>query len=206
MLVANSRRRGVLIAFTGTDGAGKSTQASLLGMRLNESGHQTFVSEGKDDLVPLFLKRWQESGHTLDAGTMGLVMAVEIVRSNARMIAPLLDVGINVVAPRSVFCQLGFEKASANPEAERIESLLTFCGEPDLIIMLDVPVKTTIERVVTRGIDSEDPEVMESFRHELHKMASDRRFVVIDGDRPQTQVHEDVWRACYDRLFARSVE
>lgn len=203
--VRRSSRRGLLVAFTGTDGAGKSTQAGLLGRRLNQHGLQTYVSEGKDDLAPQILKRWERSGYALDNEVMGLVMAVEVVRSNARTILPLLEAGINVVAPRSIFCQLGLARAYRNPQIDRMESLLTFYGEPDLTIMIDVPLETTMDRIAARGFDDEDPELMKSFGSELRGMASERGFVMVDGNRPRERVHEDVWRACRDLLLDDAV-
>lgn len=197
-------RRGHHVAFTGTDGAGKSTQAGLLARRMKDAGGQAYVTEGKDDFHGEVLRRWSAvTGHDLSPDFMHAVWALDVLKDVSRNVHPMLAGGIDVVAPRSIYCQVAIARALELPSEDRLASLLSFYGEPDLTIMLDVPVDVTIARVRRRGFDEEDPGLMTSFRRELHALARERRIVVVDGAGTVEQVHREVWEAYQDFVATR---
>jgi thymidylate kinase len=79
------------------------------------------------------------------------------------------------------------------PSEGRLESLLRFFGEPDLVIMLDLPVSVTMARIRARGTDDEDPEIMRALGEELRILARKHSFSVVNADQPVKDVNDEVW-------------
>lgn len=192
--------RGCFIAFTGTDGAGKSTQASLLAGRLKSQGLRAFAAEPKDDLIPQILGTWSDERGRLSQEDLGLLIAAEVLRFLGTTVIPLLTAGVHVVCPRSIFCQIGIAKALGNREAERLDGIMSVFGDPDLTILLDLPTELTMERIELRGTDSEEFGLMRKFREELCTLAAERELEIVDGQPPPNVVSEQVWRLVTQKL------
>lgn len=198
--------RGVHIAFTGTDGSGKSTQAGLLTHRLNECGAQAYLAEAKDDFATQILRR--VTGSVGSAGVrasignemMDVVAALDSLRDQLRMSEPLLSTGINVVTPRSMYCRLAVGAAFGSEVSALTRKILAAAPEPDLVIWLDVPVTETVRRVAARGRDREDPEFMTALRNAISRLADHHRLHRIDATAPAADVHETIWRAVRNHL------
>lgn len=190
--------RGLHIAFTGTDGSGKSTQAGLLTRRLNDLGLQSYLAEFKDDFTVEILKKVTGSQDPavirarLTDEVVNVVTALDFVRNQARTAVPLLASGINVVTPRSMYCRLAVAWAHGSAD-HTTEQVLGAFGEPDLVIWLDVPARTTIERVDSRGRDRESPEFMIKLRNAFTGLADLHPFHRVDALGAPAEVHDAVW-------------
>lgn len=195
--------KGMHIAFTGTDGSGKSTQAGLLTRRLNDLGLQSHLAEFKDDFTVEILKKITGSQDPaairakLTDEVVNVLTSMDFVRNHARTAVPLLASGINVVTPRSLYCRLAVAWAHGSVD-RTTEQVLGVFGEPDLVIWLDVPPRTTIERVDSRGRDREDPEFMAKLRNAIADLADLHPLHRVDATSEPAEVHEAVWQTVLD--------
>jgi len=189
---------GLHIAFTGTDGSGKSTQAGLLTRRLNDLGRQSYLAEFKDDFTVEILKKITGSQDPavirskLTNEVVDVLTSMDFVRNHARTAIPLLTSGINVITPRSTYCRLAVARAHG-PVDHKAEQILGVFGEPDLVIWLDVPPRTTVERVDSRGRDRENPEFMAELRNAFAHLADLHPLHRVDATGEPAEVHEAVW-------------
>ena len=205
-------RRGLLITFEGGDGSGKSTQARLLGERLTSAGYAVTLTQepagtevgrlawegiargGLEPHTELFLFLAARSDHT------------------ARVIAPALEAGGIVVCDRfadSTVAYQGYGRGLDLRLVHRLNRLATKGLRPDLIFLLDLPVKEGLARQGKAGHDRdaigrETVEFHERVRQGYQALAAaePRRWAVLDALRPQGELAEEVWRRV-ERLLKR---
>ncbi|MGH8899232.1 MAG: dTMP kinase [Egibacteraceae bacterium] len=194
--------RGLHIAFTGTDGVGKSTQGRILAERLTAAGAPAFLAEAKDDFTnhvvqellgeddPYAARRFL--GHQIT----DVVRSFDMLRDIANIVTPRTRAETHVVVPRSVYCRLALARAFGETDPvviSRLEQLLTFHALPDVALWLDVPVDVTMARIRARGTDDEDPDVMARFATALEELHDRHHFVRIDATGTVEEVAATVW-------------
>jgi thymidylate kinase len=198
--VTGSGRSGVHIAFTGTDGSGKSTQAGLLTRRLNEGGAQAYLAEAKDDFAFQVLRRVTGAADSvgvrreLGNDVVNVVAALDTLRDHARTTAPLLAAGIHVVSPRSMYCRLAVGFAFGTRDLGPTRQILALADPPDLVFWLDVPAGEAVRRVASRGRDREEPGFLRALRDGIAHAVDGDRVHRVEAGGPADEVHEAVWR------------
>jgi dTMP kinase len=143
--------RGLLVVFEGIDGAGKSTQirrlallARALGLECIESREPTYGQYGKqlrDSAASGRLSRHQE--HAL--------LLLDRREHVDTLVQPALARGAVVLLDRYYFSSIAYQ---AGPElsAEQIRAdNEAFAPQPDLLLILDLPVETGLARIGARG-------------------------------------------------------
>ena len=214
-MTARGRRRsfrGLFITFEGDEGTGKSTQARLLAQRLEAAGHAVTLTRepaatevgrlawegiargGLDPYAELFLFLAARSDHT------------------ARVIAPAMEAGRIVVCDRfadSTVAYQGYGRGLDPRLAQRLNRLATQGIRPDLIFLLDLPVKEGLARQGKAGNDRDAIGRETVAFHERVRRgyltlagAEPRRWVVLDARRPVDELAEEVWRRV-ERLLER---
>ena len=187
--------RGKFITFEGGEGAGKSTQASLLAEALEKAEVETLQTRepggtfGAEAIRDLVLEgtsdRW--SGMT-----ELLLMYAARLDHVEKLIKPALERGVWVISDRFADSSLAYQGHARGLGAEQVKSLHTVVMdgfEPDLTILFDMDPVLAQKRVETRGeeltrFDTESLDFHKTLRKAFLKIAEENpdRVKTVDAD------------------------
>jgi len=196
----------MLVTFEGIDFSGKSTQAKLFFDRLCAGGRSAhFVRDPGGTAIGEQIRRI-----LLDPSTAGMNERTELFlfsasRSQlvAEQIMPFFREGAVVVCDRFYDSTTAYQGGGRGIPLEDITAInkcASFGLVPTATYVFDIPIDE-LERRLTEGKASKDR--MESNAKDFYERvrraylalaASDRRFVVLDGTRSITELHEKVWK------------
>jgi len=205
--------RGVFITFEGGEGAGKSTQIAHLGERLRAAGRDVVTtrepggSPGAEAIRALLVTgaadRWSPVSETL-------LMYAARRDHIERVIAPALARGAVVLCDRFADSTRAYQGAAGGAPAELIAALeAAVLGEaqPDLTLVLDLPVEAGLARAAARGEGEGRFEAKGRAFHEALRLAfleiaaaEPDRCTVIDAREDQASVARAVWQAAAPML------
>jgi dTMP kinase len=204
---------GKLITFEGGEGAGKSTQVSILVERLRSAGrHAIATREPGGSPVAEDIRETLLSGKVKEFGPFAEALLFSIARQDHvdTVIGDALARGQWVVCDRFLDSTRAYQGATGGVPAPVISALerLTLHGlMPNLTIMLDIPVEEGLARARRRRVAPDRFESQDVAQHERIRKAfldiaeeEPRRCVVIDARKPEVLVAEDVWEAVAERL------
>lgn len=142
--------RGRFIALEGLDGAGISTQARRLAARLDSAGVSYYCTrEPTDGPVGSQIRLALTGRLSVDPTTLALMYAADRSDHLHHAVAPRLEAGVHVVTERQVLSSLAYQGAQLGDRAwvrainrENMRFL-----SPDLIVFLDVPPQTALDRI-----------------------------------------------------------
>jgi dTMP kinase len=204
---------GRLITFEGGEGAGKSTQVSILVERLRNAGRDAITtrepggSPAAEDIRETLL-----SGKVKQFGPFAEALLFSIARADHidTVISDALARGKWVVCDRFLDSTRAYQGVTGGVPAPVISALerLTLHGVmPNLTIVLDIPVEEGLARMARRRgapdrFESQDISQHERIRKAFLDIAEEEpgRCVVIDARKPEALVAEDVWEAVAERL------
>lgn len=171
----DSPPRGRYIAIEGDEGAGKTTQASLLADWLREQGKavQTVREPGGDP--------WGEALRTVikDPSLERMPMEELLVFTAARLgmrkriVKPLLDAGTWVVTDRSEVSTLVYQGLAGGLDLAAITEMqapVAQVCQPDHFLILDISIELSQQRLVARG---ETADAFELRGPEYRKLVND---------------------------------
>jgi len=201
-------KQGMLVAFEGIDGTGKSTQIRLLAESLRGMGHDVQVTREPTDgpvgqrIRELYASRAEVSNEE----ELELFLA-DRRQHVAEVINPALAAGRIVLTDRYYLSTAAYQGAVGLDPAEIIERNEQFAPVPDLVLLLVVPPALGIKRIRTlRG------ESLNAFEQEegLKRVASifdllDRSYIRrIDASQSVEEVQRGVFAAVCGLLAARA--
>ena len=197
----------IFIALEGLDGSGKSTVAERLvqemraagldviltrepgGTRLGEHIRSTLLSDESTTIVPR---------------AEALLFAAARAQLVDEVIRPALERGTAVVTDRFTDSSLAYQWGGRGLDKDGIgavQQMATAGLEPDIKILLDVPVETALRRRLSHGgevnrLDKEALEFHRRVRVAYHWLADadSERWRVVDASRSEDEVWEDVSR------------
>ncbi len=144
------KRRGLLIAFEGIDGTGKSSQLKMLASTLKELGHQVVITREPTDgpcgrkIRSLFTSR----SRITPAEELELFMADR--REHVReVIEPALDSGWIVLTDRYYLSTAAYQGAAGQDPEVIMAANESFAPVPDLVLLLTLPPDQSIHRIRT---------------------------------------------------------
>jgi dTMP kinase len=194
--------RGLLIAFEGGEGSGKTTQARLIAIWLRELGYdvETTHEPGATKIGMRLRALLLDTAHTdMSPHAEALMYAADRAQHVASVIAPALDRGAIVITDRYVDSSLAYQGAGRNLPVEDIASFnwwATGGRIPDLTILLDMDPIAGLQRR-TRSADRLEAEPAEfhqrvraGFLALAH--ADPSRYLVLDADRPQEEITREI--------------
>jgi dTMP kinase len=177
------------IVFEGIDGAGKSTQIKMLKEWLEANGIEveTFVEPTDSEVGKLIREILQRPDATTDRvqKTLGLLFAAD----RMLIMDKLEDDKKVIISDRSFISSLAYQEP-----AEWIGVLNKYAKKPDLLILLDLDVKTSVAR--TSGEDTfENEEFLASVRENYLNIAQDYEHQIIDANNGINKVSSDIKKA-----------
>lgn len=142
---------GILVAFEGIDGAGKTTQAEALVASLGQLGFDAVRT--KEPTAGPHGKRIREAArtHRLPAAEeldLFMLDRVDHVRDELR---PWLEAGRVVVVDRYYFSTVAYQGARGADPAELQQRNEAIAPRPDLLVVMDIGAREGLARVHARG-------------------------------------------------------
>jgi len=160
---------GIFIVMEGIDGAGKSTQARLLAKWFEERGYEVVLTKEPTDTAfgklirKLVLTGGKEGiidGARISHEAEALLFAADRAEHVAKLIKPSLQAGKVVISDRYFYSSLAYQWARGL-DLEWLIDLNRFAIRPNLVILLDLPVKESMKRINGRSIKSEFDRIAE---------------------------------------------
>ncbi len=201
-----SQYSGRFIAFEGGEGAGKSTQVKALVARLRAAGLEVVQtrepggSPGAEALRDLLVQgeagRWSP---------MSELLMMYASRSDhlEKVIRPALARGAWVICDRFADSSRAYQGAGGGVTPsfiEQVDAAVVADTQPDLVIVMDMPVEAGLQRAASRGDKENRFESKGLAFHErlrqgflMRAAAVPERYRVIDADQGVEPIREQVW-------------
>ena len=193
---------GLLIAFEGGEGSGKTTQARLISIWLRELGYDVVTTHepGATKVGMRLRALLLDTAHTgMSPKAEALMYAADRAEHVASVISPALDRGAIVITDRYVDSSLAYQGAGRNLPVEEIARFnwwATGGRVPDLTVLLDMDPIAGLSRRA-RSADRLEAEpadfhlrVRAGFR--ALAQADPSRYLVLDADRPTDEITRDI--------------
>ena len=181
------------IVLEGIDGAGKSTQIKMLKEWLESNGFrvETIVEPTDLEVGKLIRKLLTRSDATSDTmqKTLGLLFAADRLILMDK-IEQLEKDNVVVISDRSFYSSLSYQ----DPQ-DWIKEINKFAKIPDLVLLLDLDVKKSVERC--DGTDEfENEEFLTGVKQNYLDLAkSNDNFKIIDANNGPNKVSSDIKKA-----------
>ena len=205
--------RGIFISFEGGDGVGKSTQIRLLAEQLKSAGLTVVLtrepggSAGAEEIRKLLVEgdkdRWSPM-------TEALLMVAARRDHLEKVILPALARGEAVITDRfadSTMAYQGIAGALGRDAATSLHQLVVDGNDPDLSIILDLPIEEGLARASGRDnaetrFESKGQYFHQKVRNAFLEIAKNHpeRCVVIDASGEPETIAAAVWDAVKRRL------
>jgi dTMP kinase len=191
---------GVLLAFEGGDGAGKSTQTRLLAAALEGEGHRVLVTRqpGGTELGRA-IRDLVLHGEHVAARAEALLFAADKAQHVEEVVLPALRRGETVLTDRWTDSSVAYQGAGRDLGVTEVHDLQMWAVGglvPTLTVVVDVPPDEGRRR---RGathdrLESEDDPFHDATRHHFLAVAAGHpeRYLVVDGLLPPHEVHAAV--------------
>jgi dTMP kinase len=194
--------RGVLIAFEGGEGAGKTTQSRLTAIWLRDHGYEVVTTREPGStkvgmrLRAILLDR-EMTGLSSRAET--LLYAADRADHVDGVIQPALRRGAVVVTDRYIDSTLAYQGYGRDLAVDEIFGINKWATEgllPDLTVLLDVAPSVGLNRFVSPAdrIESESHEFHERVRRGFRALAEaePHRYLIVDASRPQNEITQEI--------------
>lgn len=199
--------RGNFITLEGGEGAGKSTQISLLYERLGQEQISAIKTREPGGPVRDLLVNGSAQWHPRAEALLHYAARAEHL---AGVILPALDHGTWVVCDRFADSTMAYQGIVQGAGVDFVAALYALVVEdngPDLTLILDLPPEVGLQRTQGRGQGEDRYERMglefhqklrEAFRHIANQ--APERCVIINADQKPEQVAADIWDAVRHKL------
>ena len=206
-------RAGRFITFEGPEGGGKTTQAKRLIQRLQDSGREVLYTREPGgtptgEAIRGILQH-DQAGEPLAAEAEVFLFAASRAQLVRRVILPALEKGTIVVCDRfadSTIAYQGYGRGFPVEQMLTINALAIDGAQPDLTLLLDVPVSLGFERITERQrVLFESADRIEREQREFHERVRagyldlarrwPERFRRLDAARDPSTVAAEVWEA-----------
>jgi dTMP kinase len=199
-------RRGLLIAFEGGEGAGKTSQARLLAIWLREQGYDVVATQepGATKVGMRLRALLLDTTHTgLSAKAETLMYAADRAEHVATVIGPALQRGAVVVTDRYADSSIAYQGRGRNQPVGEVAGLNRWATGglvPDLTVLLDLPPAAGLGRRAPSAdrLEAEPADFHQRVRQGFLTLADadPDRYLVLDATRPAGELS----RAIQERL------
>lgn len=207
---------GLFISLEGPEGAGKTTQAARLAGWLRGAGHAVVVSrEPGGTALGRELRRLilDPMGYAILPRTEALLYAADRAEHVDLVLRPALASGAIVVCDRFVDSSLAYQGIGRDLDGEDFRALQRFATgglEPDLRLLLDLPVQIGLARRFAEGdgvnrLDAADVSFHERVRaaYRSFAVAAPASWSLVDAAGDAEAVAAQIRRAVIERLGDR---
>jgi dTMP kinase len=202
--------RGLLIAFEGGEGAGKTTQARLLAIWLREQGYDVIATQepGATKVGMRLRALLLDTAHTgMSPRAETLMYAADRAEHVDSLIRPALERGAVVITDRYVDSSLAYQGRGRNLPIVEIAGLNQWATgglRPDLTILLDLPPMAGLVRRAPSAdrLEAEPTEFHQRVREGFLALAraEPQRYLVLDATRPPEQISREIQDRIRDML------
>ncbi|QZY53033.1 dTMP kinase [Leucobacter tenebrionis] len=197
---------GIFITLEGGDGAGKSTQAELLGAWLETRGYEVVRTREPGgtrlgaEIRRLLLHGGEDVGD-VDPRAEALLYAADRAQHVAKVVRPALERGAVVVQDRYIDSSLAYQGAGRVLEVSDVRRISEWASEglrPQLTVLLDVDPEVAASRRESRGgtdrLEGETDDFHRAVRQGFLELAEadPDRYLVLDADQPAEELNEAV--------------
>jgi len=206
--------RGLFVAFEGGEGAGKSTQATLLASWLRELGHEVVLTHEPGATPIGTALRSLLLDHRDDhpsARAEALLYAADRAQHVDTVVRPALIKGADVITDRYLDSSIAYQAAGRDlvtDEVARLSAWATRGLRPNLTVLLDVAPSTGRSRFVTEPdrLESESLAFHERVRAAFRGLAQGApdRYLVLDASLPVDELHLQIRERLGPVLEARA--
>jgi len=203
-------RRGLLIAFEGGEGVGKTTQARLLAIWLREQGFDVIATQepGATKMGMRLRALLLDTAHTgLSPRAEALMYAADRAEHVDSVIAPALERGTVVVTDRYVDSSIAYQGRGREQPVGEVAALNRWATgdlEPDLTILLDLPPEAGLGRrsVSADRLEAEPADFHERVREGFlaQAQASPGRYLVLDATQSPAELSVQIQDRVRDLL------
>ncbi|MGH2613650.1 MAG: dTMP kinase [Thermomicrobiales bacterium] len=192
----------------GTEGSGKTTIAERLVGAYRALGRDAIVTrEPGGTAIGEMIREvlFAPASLTMRAETEALLFAAARAQHVAEVIRPALDRGGVVISDRFTDSSLAYQWGGRGLPRDLVDAAQRFATDgldPDLKLLLDVPVEIGLRRRLRKQadanrLDHESREFHARVRDAYHSLveANPKRWRIIDASRPRDDVWQDVWSA-----------
>ncbi|AOL17279.1 dTMP kinase [Sulfolobus sp. A20] len=137
--------RGMLIAFEGIDGSGKSSQASLLRDWLSKKKYTYLTEWNSSEWIHDIIKEAKKK-NLLTPLTFSLIHATDFADRYEKYILPMLSCGFIVIADRYIYTAYARDTVRG-VNMEWVKKLYSFAIKPDIIFYIRVPPEIALKRL-----------------------------------------------------------
>ncbi|MFT3712574.1 MAG: dTMP kinase [Archangium sp.] len=187
--------QGLLIAFEGIDGSGKSTQARRFADWAAAKGRE--VVRTREPTDGPWGKKIREARFTARMSPEDELAAFVADRKEhvATLIKPAVARGAVVVVDRYYYSTAAYQGARGLDPQALLKLNREFAPRPDLVVLVDVEPKVALERISARGegVDLfETLDALTKVRGNFLAMAAEPHFARIDGSLQPDGVFEQL--------------
>jgi dTMP kinase len=204
-------RNGYLITIEGIEGAGKSTAIKHIKKILQKNNIESvFTREpgGTDNAEKIRDLLLNNNLSGLDSTTELMLMFASRNEHVKTLIIPKMEEGKVVVSDRFYDATYAYQGGGRNIDItliDKFRNLVLGDFEPNLTILLDVPIEISMARISKRKeldrIENEDARFFSRVREQYLKLArTNSRFVVIDGSQSLYKVKSDITNAILQNI------
>jgi dTMP kinase len=201
---------GFLIAIEGIDGAGKTTQAHFVEAALQQ--RKLDVLRRKEPTTAHWGQIVRDSALT---GRLSLEEETEVFIKDRKehvetIIAPALAEGQIVILDRYYFSNMAYQGARGHDPEDIRRRNEEFAPEPDLLVVLDIDPKISLQRIKTRGDRANHFEKTDSLKkaREIFRSVKKPYLYILDATKPPEELRDLIVRQftciCANRISASS--
>ncbi len=202
--------QGLLLAFEGGEGAGKSTQARLLAIWLRENGYDVLATHepGATKMGMRLRALLLDTAHAgLSPWAEAMMYAADRAEHVTSVIRPALARGTIVVTDRYVDSSLAYQGGGRELTVQAIKEVNDRATEgltPDLTFLLDLPPSEGLGRRVRSAdrLESEPEQFHTRVRRTFLDLAADDpdRYLVLDATMDSYQLSKSIQAAVRELL------
>ncbi|CAN8142369.1 Thymidylate kinase [uncultured Thiomicrorhabdus sp.] len=206
-------QRGKFITLEGSEGAGKSTNLAYLAERLQALGLEVITTRepgGTDIGEKIRGLLLDPENSAMHQDTELLLMFAARAQHIREKILPAIERGAWVISDRFTDASFAYQGAARGMGFERIAEIENWVQQgfaPDLTLVFDLPIEIGMQRVASRGeqtdrFEQEQKDFFEKVRaaYLQRAEAAPRRYAVLDASQNLAAVQQQIRLQLNDKL------